>query len=238
MNLRALIADDEPPARFRVRELLTDAGDVEILGEAGNGRDTLSLLRQHRPELLLLDVQMPAPTGVELLRELPPEQRPCTIFVTAYENHALPAFDLRAVDYLLKPFSAERFHEALGRAREAVARSAGRGRWLRRLLVREGTTSTVIPVEQIAYLESDNNYVIVHAFNKRFMLRRTLGGFADNLDPAQFIRTGRAHIVNLQSVRAIEAVIDAHSVILHNGVRLPLTIGVREIQSRLERGVS
>lgn len=237
MNLRAIIADDEAPARFRIRELLADAGDVEVLHEANNGRETLGLIRQHRPDLVFLDVQMPPPTGTDLLREIAPETRPCTVFVTAYESHALQAFDLRAVDYLLKPFTAERFHEALGRARDFVTNTAGRGKWLRRLLVREGTTSTVIPVDQIAYLESDDNYVIVHALNKRFILRRTLGSFAHELDPAHFLRTSRAHIVNLQAVRAIEAVINSHSIILHNSVRIPLTIGVREIQSRLERGV-
>lgn len=237
MNIRAIIADDEAPARFRIRELLADAGDVEVLTEAINGRDALSLIRQHRPDLVFLDIQMPSPTGIDLLREIAPESRPFTIFITAHENHALRAFELRAVDYLLKPFSAERFHEALGRVREVIAGTTGRGNWLRRLLVREGTTSTVIPVEQIAYIEADNNYVIVHALNKKFILRRTLGSFADDLDPAHFIRTSRGHIVNLQSVRAIEAVIDAHSIILHSGVRIPLTLGVREIQARLERGV-
>src|SRR5688572_19566036 len=125
MNFRAIIADDEAHARFRVRELLADAGDVEIVGEAASGRQTLEVIRQQRPDLVFLDVQMPPPSGVALLRELAPDCRPCTIFITAHEGHALDAFALRAVDYLLKPFSSERFHEALNRVREFIGTTSG-----------------------------------------------------------------------------------------------------------------
>ena len=239
MTLRALIADDESPARLRVGELLADAGDVEVVAEAVTGRKALEMIRQFRPDLLFLDVEMPDPRGVDLLRELAPDTRPCTVFVTAHEHHALDAFALRAIDYLLKPFSADRFHQALQRAREFLAAQGGRGNWLRRLLVRDGATSVVVPVEQIVCIESDNNYVVVHASGRRFMLRRTLGSFAADLDPDHFIRTGRTHIVNLRFVSAIEAVAtDLHQVVLQNGARVPLTIGVREIHARLERGAA
>lgn len=237
MNLRAIIADDEAPARFRVRELLADAGDVEILGEVANGRQALEAIRQQRPDLMFLDVQMPPPSGVELLQELAPECRPCTIFITAHEGHALDAFALRAVDYLLKPFTAERFHEAVGRAREFIATTSGRGKWLRRLLVRDGATSVVVPVEQIKFIESANNYVVVHTAERRFVLRRTLGSFEADLNPEHFIRTSRSNIVNLGFVRTIESVtVDEHLLLLDGGIRIPLTIGVRELQDRLERG--
>jgi two-component system, LytTR family, response regulator len=237
MNLRAIIADDEAPARFRVRELLADAGDVEIIAEVVNGRQALDAIRQQRPDLVFLDVQMPAPSGIALLQELAPECRPCAIFITAHEDHAVEAFALRAVDYLLKPFSVERFHEALGRARESIAATSGRGSWLRRLLVRDGTTSIVVPVAQIKFIESANNYVVVHTSGKRFVLRRTLGSFEADLDPEHFVRTGRTNIVNLQFVRAIECVTpDDHTLVLEDGIRIPLTIGVRELQARLERG--
>jgi two-component system, LytTR family, response regulator len=238
MNLRAIIADDEGPARFRVRELLADAGDVEIIGDAGTGKDTLEMLRLHRPDLLFLDVQMPPPTGVALLRELAPECRPCTIFLTAYEDHAVDAFALRAVDYLLKPFTAERFHEALGRAREFVRATTGRTTRLRRLLVRDGSSSVVIPVGDIKLIESANNYVVVHVVTgKRFVLRRTLGSFEADLDPEHFFRTARTSIVNLHFVRAVKSEGgDDHEVILEGGVRAPLTMGIRELQTRLERG--
>lgn len=237
MNLRAIIADDEAPARFRVRELLADAGDIEVVAEVANGRQALDVIREQRPDLIFLDVQMPPPSGVALLRELAPECRPCTIFITAHEDHALEAFALRAVDYLLKPFSAERFHEALGRARELIAATSGRGSRLRRLLVRDGSTSIVVPVEQIRFIESANNYVVVHTSNRRFVLRRTLGSFEADLDPEHFVRTGRTNIVNLQFIRAIEcATPDEHVLILEEDIRIPLTIGVRELQARLERG--
>jgi two-component system LytT family response regulator len=238
MNLRAIIADDEAPARFRVRELLADAGDVEILAEVTNGRQALEAIRQQRPDLIFLDVQMPPPSGVALLKELAPECRPCTIFITAHEGHALQAFELRAVDFLLKPFSAERFHEALNRAREHIATTSSRGNWLRRLLVRDGSTSIVVPVEQIVFIESANNYVVVQTSARRLTLRRTLASFEADLDPNHFVRTSRTNIINLQFVRAIEAVTaEENSVILEGNVRIPLTIGVRELQARLERGV-
>lgn len=235
--IRALIADDEPPARFRVRELLAAAGDVEIIAETTSGRDTLDALHRLRPELLFLDVQMPPPSGVALLRELAPAARPCTIFTTAHEDHALDAFALRAVDYLLKPFTGERFHDALARARDHLALGARRPAHVRRLLAREGNSYTVVPAEDIRLIESANNYVVVHAAGKRFVLRRTLASLEEDLDPAQFVRVNRAAIVNLQFVRAIEGVAaDEHVIVLEGGARVPLLRGVRELQARIERG--
>ena len=236
MSIRAIIADDEPPARFRISELLADAGDVEIVAEVATGHEALKAIRDHQPDLVFLDVQMPSPTGVALLRELAPECRPCTIFTTAHQEHALDAFSLRATDYLLKPFSGERFHEALNRAREFIA-TRGKSDRLRRLLVRDGQTYTVVPVEQITHIEAADNYVIVHTASARFVLRRTLSTLAADLDPAHFVRVNRATIVNLHFVRAIKTVgADEHHLLLGNGSTVSFNRSVRELQAQLERG--
>lgn len=236
--IRVLIADDEPPARFRVRELLAGMGDVEIIAETTSGRDTLKALREQRPDLLFLDVQMPPPSGVTLLRELAPDARPCTIFTTAHEDHALDAFALRAVDYLLKPFTGERFHDALSRAREFLEMTATRRpAKLRRLLAREGNSYSIVPTDEIRLIESANNYVVVHTAEKREVLRRTMASLEEDLDPAQFVRVNRAAIVNLLFVRAIEGVAaEEHVLLLEGGLRVPLSRGVRELQARIERG--
>lgn len=238
MTIRALIADDEPPARFRIRELLADAADVAIVAETANGRETLEAVRQHKPDLMFLDVQMPPPNGVALLRELAPESRPCTIFTTAHDDHALDAFALRAIDYLLKPFTGERFHDALARAREFLAANGDKPARLRRLLARDGQSYTVVPVDEIKLIESANNYVVIHTLGKRVVLRRTMASLEEDLDPAQFIRVNRAAIVNLQFVRMIECVAaDEHVIVLEGGARVALNRGVRELQARLERGI-
>lgn len=237
MTIRALIADDEPPARFRIRELLADAPDVAIVAETTSGRETLEAVRQHKPNLMFLDVQMPPPNGVALLRELALENRPCTIFTTAHDDHALDAFALRAIDYLLKPFTGERFHDALARAREFLATSSDKPARLRRLLARDGQSYTVVPVEEIKLIESANNYVVIHTLGKRVVIRRTMASLEEDLDPAHFIRVNRAAIVNLQFVRSIECVaVDEHVIVLEGGARVTLNRGVRELQARLERG--
>lgn len=240
MILRAVIADDEPPARFRVRELLADAADIEVVAEAATGRETLSAIREYRPNLLFLDVQMPAPSGVALLRELAPASRPWTIFITAHEHHALDAFALRAIDYLLKPFPAARFHEAVERVREQLAIDAGSGSGEKaprpgRLVARDGKIHTVVPVDDIRFIEAANNYVVLHTTGKRVLMRRTMASLEAELDPRQFMRVNRATIVSLQFVRSIESLADDdHCVVLEGGDKFALNRGLRDLQARLE----
>jgi two-component system, LytTR family, response regulator len=252
-DIRALIVDDEPHARARVRELLGGQADVVVAGECGNGRDAITAIRSARPDLVFLDVQMPGIGGFGVLEAVGPAEAPAVVFVTAFDEFAVRAFDVHAVDYLLKPFDRTRFLGSLERAREAVRRrraghiderleglllrlDAG-DRYLRRVLVKAGNRTVLLRTAEIDWLESAANYVRVHVGPERYLLRDTMTALEAGLDPAQFVRIHRSSIVNLDRVRELEPYFHGDYVVhLTSGARLTLSRSYRDrLLARLGR---
>jgi len=233
-RLRAVIVDDEPPARALLREYLAALGDVEVVAECGDGFAAVAAVTRHDPDILLLDIQMPQLSGFEVLEAL---DRPvATVFVTAYDEHAVRAFEVHAVDYLLKPFSAERLRLAVARARErgaagvppppAALAAAARppGAPLARLVVREGARVAVVPVAEIDWIEAADDYVVLHARSAAHRKQQTLSELEAQLDPARFVRAHRSIIVNLASVAAFETYAkDSRVAVLRDGTRVPVS---------------
>jgi two-component system LytT family response regulator len=251
MKIRALIVDDERPARERVKKSLVDETDVGIAGESANGPEALAFIQDHRPDLVFLDVQMPEVSGFDVLRALAPAQWPAVIFVTAHDQHALEAFEVHAVDYLLKPYKESRFRQAMQRVRQRLINrnaSADNPRfqeWLMaqgqatafpsRLTVRSGERALFIAVDDVDYIEAAANYAILHVGAVNHILRETLTNLEVRLSPKTFFRVNRSAIVNLHRVKAVQPAMRAdHVVVLTSGKVLSLTRGVREIQQRLE----
>lgn len=251
MTLRAIIADDEPPARERIRHLLRSHPDIEVVAECPNGTDAVRAVTELTPDLLFLDVQMPGLDGFGVLAALPPELRPAVIFTTAYDQHALRAFDAHALDYLLKPYKPSRFNEALQRARDHLSRrEAGAEtqklidllarrttQHLTRLPVKSGDKVIFIKAAEIECLEAAGNYVAVHARGEQHIIRETLTELESQLDPAKFLRVSRSAIVNLNHVRELQPMFKGdHAVILHSGKSVPMTRGLREVEKALRFG--
>jgi two-component system, LytTR family, response regulator len=216
--VRVLIVDDEAPARRRLRAQLAQEKDVLLVGEAGDGPEAVLAIRAQRPDVVFLDVQMPGMNGFEVIEALGVEATPAVVFVTAYDEFALAAFEVAAVDYLLKPFTAERLRKALARAldttalreagREPLARLVGEGlgrgpRSLERLLLREGERMLLVPVAEIVRLSAEGNYVRVHTVSRSHELRETLAHLEERLD-RRFVRVHRSEIVNLDFVGEIQ----------------------------------
>jgi two-component system LytT family response regulator len=197
--MRVLVVDDEPPARKKLRRLLSAHQDVVIVGEAASGGEAVSALATNAPDLVFLDVQMPDFDGFEVLRRLacPPRFRP--VFVTAHDAFALRAFEVHALDYLLKPVDPVRFDEALARARGALG-SAPVGHRLERVLVTDRQRSYYVPCSDIAWVEAHRNYVVLHAAGREHVLRSTIEALAQSLDPERFARISRSHIVRLDAI--------------------------------------
>ena len=250
MKIRTLIVDDEPLARKRILMFLRDEPDVEIAGECMNGADAITQIEEHKPDLVFLDVQMPEVGGFDVLRALPADHWPLVIFVTAYNQHALEAFEVHALDYLLKPFKLVRFRQALQRARQTLDAKDGNGQnqrfqeWLlaqeqaiypRRLTVKSGEHTAFVEVSEVDYIEAAGNYAILHVGATNHILRETLANLEAKLSPKRFLRVSRSAIVNLDRIKAVQpATRGDHVVLLKNGKELALTRGVREVQQRLE----
>ena len=216
MKLRALIADDEPLARERMRFLLSRLDGVEVAGECRNGREVLQELKQNRPDVLFLDIQMPGMSGLELMEQIGPAQMPVTVFVTAHNHYAVQAFEVHALDYLTKPVEAERLQATLVRGRERVASQtalltqeqmksvlAGLERGRRRLLVHNGVSDSFVNIDEIEWIEAADYYACLHVGRKSFMLRETIKQLAKTLDPRKFVRIHRSVIVNVDQVSEI-----------------------------------
>lgn len=212
--IRALIVDDEEPARLLVRKFLSDFTDVEIVGECEDGLSAAKCINEHRPEMIFLDVQMPKISGFELLEII--EHKPHVIFTTAYDSYAIKAFDENAVDYLLKPFSRERFAEAVRKVMarisnqidqnysEVIALAEGKTEILQRIAVKSGSRIEVIPVGGVIFLESEGDYVVIHTKEGRFLKEKTMKYFEQHLDPNTFIRIHRSYIINVNEISRIE----------------------------------
>jgi two-component system LytT family response regulator len=232
--LRVVIADDEELARSLVREYLSESPDIQIVAECANGFQAVKAVTELKPDLLLLDIQMPRLDGFEVLELIGHDTN--VIFITAYDQYAIRAFEVHAVDYLLKPFSAERLAEALKRAREKIARGEPTspaalsadarppGTRPDRILIRDGGDVHVIPTPKIDYVEAQDDYVCYRAEGKRYLKQQTLADVEAALDPARFVRIHRSYILNVDRLAKLELYAkDSHSAILRDGTRLPVS---------------
>ena len=224
--IRVLIADDEPPARRKVRRFLERDADIGAVAEAGSGQEALDAIRGFRPDLLLLDVQMPDMDGFAVLERVPPPRDFHVVFLTAHEQHALRAFAEEALDYLLKPVDPDRFERVLERAKQQLAlrASAAPARFARRLLVEKGGKEFFLPVEQLDWVEAERNYLNLHAGRETFLVRSTLEGLARQLDPEQFARISRSELVNLDRIREMQPWFHGERrIVLQDGTELTWT---------------
>ena len=237
MTIRAAIVDDEPLARQRIRNLLLEAEDVEVIAECANGKDAIESLEESPPDLLFLDIQMPEIDGFDVLQAIGVGRVPAVIFVTAYDQFALRAFEAHALDYLLKPFDDERFGAALQRARERIRQQQGgdldrrlqallenvRGDhgYLRRLVVPSGHRNVFVRTEHIDWIEAERNYIRLHVGGRAYLLRENLSHIVSALDPTTFCRIHRSVIVNIDRIQAVEALFRGeYQVVLHDGTKL------------------
>jgi len=234
-KLRALVVDDEPLARSNVVLLLRANPEFDVVGEYGTATEGLEAMRRDRPDLAFLDVRMPEYDGFDILEMLGSEAPPSVIFVTAYDEYALKAFEAGALDYLLKPFSNARFARALERAKERIAaRKALPGR-VERIAVKTAARVTFLNVDEIDWIEASDYYVSLHVGGKTHLLRRSMNEMESDLDPAQFCRIHRSTIVNLR--RVYELRFDGegeYEVVLQDGTRLRMS---RRYRKELEQGL-
>ena len=250
-DLRVLIADDEPPARQRLLDLLAREPGVAVVGEAATGPEAAEKIRALAPDLVFLDVQMPGMTGLEVVREIGADALPAVVFVTAYDRHAVEAFDLAALDYLLKPYSAERFRQALSRARDQPAALHGRlaallaaaeapafaaPAFAARLAAEQRGRVRYVPVEQVDYVSAAGAYAEIHAGAETFLVRERMQDLEARLDPAVFARIHRSTIVRLDRVESLLVGRQGdYAVRLADGTRLAVARGRRDaLAARLE----
>ena len=233
--LRIVIVDDEPLARAVVREYASGDPDLAIVAECANGFDAVKAVAEHKPDLVLLDVQMPKLDGFEVLELLGRDQ--AIVFITAYDQYALRAFEVHAVDYLLKPFSAERFQDAMARARErqrakaappdveAIVRDARpKSGPAERVLIRDGANVHVLPVDEIDYVEAQDDYVAFTSAGKQYLKDQTLAAVEAALDPSRFVRIHRSYVLNIDRIAKVELYAkDSRIAILRDGTRLPVS---------------
>jgi two-component system LytT family response regulator len=249
-KIRTLVVDDEPLARERVCKLLAKEPDVEVVGECGDGREALETIRRAKPDLVFLDVQMPELDGFGVLEKLQDTRMPAVIFVTAHDQFALQAFDVHALDYLLKPFDSERFRKALDRARQLIGnREEGDvGRRISELLadVRSGAKHPArlaiksegrvlfLKTEDIDWIEAADNYVNLHLGNESHLHRETMSALETKLPADKFLRISRSTIVNVDRIKELQPLFHGeYAVILRNGVRLTLSRSHRDKLDRL-----
>jgi two-component system, LytTR family, response regulator len=233
--LRLLIVDDEPLVRESIRNGLAGIDDVQVIGEGESCADAVDAIGAQRPDLVLLDVRMQDGTGLDVVRRIGSERMPAVIFITAYEEHAVTAFELNAVDYLLKPFDEERLQGSIRRARERIAgRDAyslasrleallrpRQQKWTERLAAKNGERIDVIPVESVDWIGSAGNFVELHSGAKTYLVRETISNLADRLDPGRFVRVHRCYIVNLARLVAVHRMFGGtYEIELRNGARL------------------
>jgi two-component system LytT family response regulator len=243
-RLRALIVDDEPLARERLRSLLQGEPGVEIAGECGSGTEAIATIRRQPLDLVFLDMQMPGCNGLEVLAELPAEGRPAIIFVTAHERFALDAFEVQAIDYLLKPFDRERFQTALRRAEEylrsrragdlgqklesLLEESAAPARKNERLTVKSDGRLVFLKSDEIVWAEAADNYVVLHLATGRLMVRETMAALETRLGPASFRRINRSALVHLDQIKELQPAFNGdYVVLLRDGTKLPLSRSLR-----------
>lgn len=244
--MKIILIDDEPPAIERLRRLLRTQEDVEIVADCSNGEEAVAAIEKHEPDVILIDIQMPGMDGFDVIEALDPERLPAVIFVTAYDQHAVRAFEAKALDYLLKPTTRERLAASIERVRERLRNSTEPGplrEFLderaalrpKRITIRNGEKITFLPTEQIDWIESAGNYVVLHCGEENHILRETMAGLEEQLAPDSFYRLSRSAIVNLRRIKEVETVsVSEYSVVLANGQRIPMTRSVRELERKLK----
>jgi two-component system, LytTR family, response regulator len=238
--IRALVVDDEPLARRGIRVRLERAGGVDVIGECANGADAISAIRDLDPDLVFLDVQMPGLGGFDVIERVGVDQMPPVVFVTAYDAHALRAFDVHALDYLLKPIDDERFDTAVERARRRIAeRQAGAAdRQLaaaledlraRRILIKDRGRVVIVNESDVDWIEAEGDYVRVHAGGRGHLLRETMASMEQRLDPASFARIHRSTIVNVSRIKELKPHTNReYTVVLRDGTQLRLSRSYRD----------
>jgi two-component system LytT family response regulator len=254
-KIRTLIVDDEPVARAHVLALLKDEADIEVIGECGNGAQAAAAIEAAAPDLVFLDVQMPEMDGIAMARAIGPDRMPAVVFVTAYDEYALDAFEIHALDYLLKPFSAERFQSALTHAREHLARRRATtlGRQLLdllpeirkpsqgrdRIVVKSSGRIYFVRTTDIDWCEAAGNYVRLHVGQQAHLVRDTMSRLESSLDPDLFVRIHRSAIVNVDRLQELQSSFNGeYVVLLKSGTRLTLSRGYRDtLQARLGRSL-
>lgn len=227
MNLSVLVVDDEPIARLAVVRLLRDDPDIGMLKECGDGASALAAIRSQKPDLVFLDIQMPAMTGMDVVEAIGAERMPATIFVTAFEQYAVKAFEANAVDYLVKPFSRERFAGTLQRAKSRLSGSDAasarilqaldalrqREEYLERIPVRTDEHVVLVDVDDIVWIKANRNTVQIHLSDRTHELRETMAMLAARLDPRRFARVHRSAIINVRRVKSIHPWFNGHHVV-------------------------
>ena len=254
-----MVVDDEPAARRGVKLILKDEPDIEVVGEAGDGESAVTLIKKHKPDIVFLDVQMPGQDGFGVLKALEPAERPVVIFVTAFNEHALKAFEVHAVDYLLKPFDDARFSAALSRAREAVRSRSTRalnakvdqliaqfessstndteaGGFNDRVMVKSSGEIFFLKPNEIDWVEAEGDYMKFHGGGKSHLMRETMARLEARLDPKRFVRIHRSTIVNLDCVRKLSpSFVGEYAVVLADGTKLKLSRGYQDrLQTHLK----
>jgi two-component system LytT family response regulator len=233
-KIRALIVDDEPLAREGIRTQLAQETDIVLIGECSNGRQAVTVIERDSPDLVFLDVQMPKLDGFGVIAAIGARRMPQVIFVTAYDEHAVRAFEVHALDYLVKPIDGARFGEALARARSRIrghelqeqlhallASIKSEKRYLARLSIKTGGRILFLSVDEIDWIEAADNYVLVHARRDSHMLHTTMNSLEDRLDPGAFLRIHRSTIVNLQQIKELHPMFHGeYRVILKDGTEL------------------
>ncbi|MEP6922111.1 MAG: LytTR family DNA-binding domain-containing protein [bacterium] len=244
-QIRVLLVDDEPLAREMLREMLQSDPNVSIVGECVNGHEALCAIKSETPDLLFLDVQMPELGGFELLKALGQGEIPYIIFVTAYDQYAVRAFEVHALDYLLKPFDQERFDISWRRAKAQIVRDRNGGmdqrilalledlkagnKYLERLVIKAGGRIYFLETHEIDWIEAEGNYVSVHSNKKAHLLRETISSLEAQLDPKKFVRIHRSSIVRIASIRELQPWFHGeYRINLENGTQLTLSRNYRE----------
>jgi two-component system LytT family response regulator len=244
--IQAVLADDEVLARQKLRQLLREIPEIEVVGEGATAAETIDLVRATKPDLLFLDVRMPDMDGFDIVGELSSngsQSLPCIIFTTAYDRYALRAFEINAIDYLLKPFTLERFRAATERALQHIkskqqnpqahiAKSQNGSPYTTRIVFKSKGRILFLPVSEICWIGAEENYVRICTRNETHLLRETMAHLEEKLDPSTFLRVHRSSIVNLQYVKEVRPEVDGeYGVLLHNGQKISMS---RSYRSRIK----
>jgi len=255
MEIQVLIVDDEPLARERIRDLLKHESNIEIVGESRNGLEAVSTIKKQTPDLIFLDVQMPELDGFGVIETIGVEKMPYVIFVTAYDQYALRAFEVHALDYLLKPFDHERFQNALKRAiehikifkknndftsrlRELIQEIQLEQHYLQRIIIKSREKIFLLNTDEIDWIEAAGNYVVLHVGTKEHLMRGTMYGIEERLDPGRFIRIHRSKIVNIERIKEIQNWFRGeYLIILKDGTQLTLSRTYRKKFENLFRNI-
>lgn len=244
-KIRTLIVDDEPLARDRIKRILREEPEIQVIGECGNGKEAVKAILEKHPDLVFLDIQMPEINGFDVVNALDAESMPAIVFVTAYDQYALQAFDVHALDYLLKPFNRERLHKAVAHARDQIeGKRIGKlderlssliadlrteRKYLERLVVKSVGRVFFLKVGEIDWIEAAGNYVKLHTARTAHMVRETMNSIESKLDPDRFYRIHRSTIVNIDRIKELHPMFSGdYAVLLDNGTELSLSRNYRE----------